>query len=458
MGVNKEGILSCFMDSNKLFHMSVPSPDNKKKIFGEYSAATDSISILMNKKDLKYEEADSKLFNTDNILLFVGSEHERGAHLKLTKLSSYYSMIVKGNIDSYIMFLSMIKSFNPKYKIYKDFLLKWLKKLMISETMNFINLQHWKPIQETIANSLFIAYRKSEDEPDNIDLLDSLIEINNDDAEIKSLTDLSMQLFDDFGIRKGWNLLLSIASVASSPRIDPMKQIRVVDTSNICITNQHAENQHNDNNSPNEILEQSPLERYRKIINLTINHPEGIKKLLDDKVPYSRLAGWIANDCGLNYANVTEMLNYIQNFHIDSYDNKSTHRYHKAIHRFQIRYLKAFIKISKLPTPTFLFIRDLVSGNIFVYQDDIVKKYPWLRRYLTSNILIDQLMNSLKEEKDRIICFNQKLNTCKIYSESGCKGCSFYNNFINTKKLFEFAINNISYQDLLDEAIQENIV
>ena len=111
--------------------MPLTFSNNKKIIFGEYSPTTDSVSILTNAKNIKYEEMDAKLFNTKNILLLAGSEHERGAHLRLTKLSSFYSVIIRENLDSYIIFNTMIKSFDSKYKIFVSLWLS-IKKLIIS--------------------------------------------------------------------------------------------------------------------------------------------------------------------------------------------------------------------------------------------------------------------------------------------------------------------------------------
>lgn len=423
-------------------------------ILGRYTPTIDSIALLVDTKKYKFKELERDIFGTNNPLERVTLLHEFMGHVRLTRSSSYWSTLFLANLKALSHFRLMFRDIDTNLtKTRLDRIKENCTSLVTYEKINDIYHYHWEPLQEAIANVYLISLKRRAIDEELKNKINPLIKKRKSDSEISRIinefTKQSVFILDHLGVDTGWTLLAYMAAVASSPNHTHgtwEKEPKDFDDIIRMDLNRFERGFKIGLEDPSQ---NSPNDRFVEMLVVAKKCIDEIKRSIKRGVHLFVISMRIAYMCGLELEPVKIRFSKMMDQEKTQVRLAPNNLKKDAIVTKNM--LKALQKIVEEDFPTFWFLNDINSGKIFFQKSKITKAYSNLNVLLQDHILKYQFMKSMKERRDLIECFENKLHFCK----SNCKDCVTYSIVKKVKKLYKIS-SEFEYSDLLRKGFDKD--
>lgn len=394
---------------------------------GNYTPTTDAVKLDVPLKDVKQgiENMVKYLsFALDDFGKIVLA-HEIAGHAFLTKTSSFWFVIYTRNIYTSLTF-DLLVYYLKEFLKYRS-LEKNLSGIIIGDKLICEMCEMWRPLHESLANFELLLIKRLSNEKKIKDMCQTLVEGNTHDKEVKTITENIEYIMETFDIKNGYEILKTLAIMASSPKIELLYPIPSSKSSR---TFQDA-------------AEIDPNTRFKRFLEITIKLEEELK-ILAEKEMFKEIFISIISASGHTMEPIEETIKkYNQFIHSAMFDS-NLEGWKRLFYKSINEYMKPIELIAKNYTPTFWFVRQ-PDKNFLLGMREIVEKYPILEEYMFTDVMKNEFLNSFKLGENRITCFGKKLSIC----QKGCSPCKFHPYVEKVTEFTDYIIKNYSYEDII---------
>lgn len=409
------------------------------------------MALLSKTEHFKYKDLAKDVLLTPEPIEKAVQSHEIMGHLYLTKRSSFWALLFISNYASHLAQYRLLKILEKDVvENHQDIFKTDLLDLLSLEEFVRVVSSMWRPVQEVRANVYLIAAKEKIDDEEIKKKYEKLIELNNNESDIiKKLTGLSEIILDGIGIDNGLKFLDTLTIIASNPSIIMTSETpQEIEDLKKAKREAYEHGKRMANENPSFL---DPTIRLIEILGASLKLIDEINNALKRNKEPGELAMNISSLCGHQIESLDSVAKKVNDYFKAISKNINLSESRRAAHKGMGMMMEVYLKILNAPDPTFWFVNDRNSDKIYFAPSKVAREVGWLESYLHFNVMKYQFVKSLREGKDLIECFENKLLVCK----SSCKSCIMNATFQSQKKLLRIVNEKFTYPDLMKEAIDK---